>query len=30
MVRAPELDRDHPRIAADHPLCRHLVWQISR
>lgn len=30
MMRAPELDRDHPRIAAGHPLCRHLVWQISR
>jgi len=29
MQRAPELDRDHPRIAAGDPLRRHLVWRIE-
>lgn len=30
MVHRPELDFDHPRFAAGHPLCRHLVYTIDR
>jgi ribosomal-protein-alanine N-acetyltransferase len=30
MHRAPDLDFDHPRIPAGHPLRRHLVWRADR
>lgn len=30
MVRRPELDFDHPRFPAGHPLCRHIVYAIGR
>jgi RimJ/RimL family protein N-acetyltransferase len=29
MARAPDLDRDHPRVVAGSPLRPHLVWRIA-
>lgn len=30
MVRAPELDRDHPKVAEGNPMRPHVVWRITR
>ncbi|MCR5877765.1 GNAT family N-acetyltransferase [Phenylobacterium sp. J367] len=30
MVRDPDADFDHPRLAADHPLRRHVLFRIRR
>lgn len=30
MVRDPDADFDHPRLAHDNPLRRHLVWRLPR
>lgn len=30
MTRAPELDRDHPKIEPGNPMRPHVVWSISR
>jgi RimJ/RimL family protein N-acetyltransferase len=30
MVHRPDRDFDHPRLAADHPLRRHVFWSLRR
>lgn len=30
MTRDPEADFDHPRLAADHPLLRHILFRVAR
>ncbi len=30
MIHCPELDFDHPRVAADSPLLRHVTYRIAR
>lgn len=30
MTRDPAEDFDHPRLATDHPLCRHLLYRMRR
>ncbi len=30
MSRAPDLDRDHPRVEAGNPMRPHVVWSITR
>lgn len=30
MRHAPDLDRDHPRVAAGNPMRPHVVWRITR
>ena len=30
MTRTPDLDFDHPKLAADHPLKRHIVFVAKR